>query len=178
MLVDSLKEKIIAVDYCINYRKKVHDWGSNGCLGFPGATLLFSIADTLGSYFVGNNTFKIHVDGKSKEIRNTGDHLLILNSKYYGSQNLNPHIVKKLYTNYRSLLTHNSVLAFDHFMDIGVPEGPPFEIKKDANGVETPCVNLLPFLGISKAAVDNFISDLDSILPFSKYAKNIKMKQF
>lgn len=178
MLVESLKEKIIAADYCTNYRKNVGVWGSAGCLGFPGATLLFSIADSLGSYFVGNKNFKIDVDGHKKEIRKTAGHLLILNSMYYGSQNLSSHFLKKNYENYRSLLTHNSALADNHFMDIGIPGDPTFEIKKAANGEEYPWVNVLPFLEISKLAVDKFLSDLDSILPYSQQAKNINMKKF
>jgi hypothetical protein len=71
MLKESLDETLFAAKMCVEYRKTDAIWGefqSNGCLGFPSAVLLFSIIDTIGSYYRKTVDFKIIIDGKSEMI--------------------------------------------------------------------------------------------------------------
>lgn len=105
MLKESLPEMLEAAKLCIDYRKT--DWW---CLGYPAAVLLFSIIDSIGSYFRKNDGFQIQIYGKKRSIQETEDHFRILNSKYF-NQKLSDTNIKTLYDNFRSKLVHNSRLG-------------------------------------------------------------------
>lgn len=84
---------------------------TNGCLGYPAAILLFSIIDSIGSYFRNDRNFKILIDSKMTTIDSEGwQYFKVLNSKYF-NQNLSEKSIKTIYTKLRSYLTHNSVLG-------------------------------------------------------------------
>lgn len=84
MLKESLIEILDAAKYCSDYRKNDEKWGiykTGGCLGFPAGILLFSIIDSIGSYFRKDKKFKIMIDGHEETIDSDGfQHFKILNS--------------------------------------------------------------------------------------------------
>src|ERR1700731_758955 len=114
MLKESLDESIEAARYCVYYSKtdqKGEKFKTGGCLGYPAGILLFSVIDTIGSYFRKDNNVIIEIDGKKSAINATGwEHFKILNSKYF-NQSLPSNYIKELYNKFRSSLTHNSVLG-------------------------------------------------------------------
>ena len=85
MLKESLDESLEAAKYCADYKKTDKKWGefaTGGCLGYPGAILLFSIIDSIGSYLEKDKKFSVIIDGKPEKINGAGrDHFKILNSK-------------------------------------------------------------------------------------------------
>ena len=67
LLRESLPEFLEAARYCVEFSKNA-GWGhgqGGGCLGYPAAALLFSIADSIGSYSSG---LAVSIDGKSTKI--------------------------------------------------------------------------------------------------------------
>ncbi len=182
MLKESTLEMLYTANYCISYRKG-SEWEINqfgGCLGYPAAIILFSIVDTIGSFYEGNKNFKIQVDGKNQTINNNGfEHFYILNSNYF-NQNLSGEIIKKIYQNFRSLLTHNLTLPPNHCLSIGDLNKEIVELRasEDFIDIKFPVINLVPFLEISKKAVSEFIKQVDSIVPISKQQTKINSKCF
>ena len=137
MLKESLVEMFLVAEYSINFRKDPALWGFGGCYGYPAAVLLFSIADSIGSYVNGGNTEK---------------HFNVLNHTDYYDLGLAPDEIKMLYQKYRSLLTHNAVMANEATLSIGDKDSHVFELQK---GV--PLLNLLPFLEKTRVALSNFL---------------------
>jgi hypothetical protein len=173
LLRESLTEYLHVAEYCINFRKDVA-WGKDqvgGCLGYPGATIMFCIVDTIGSYHRKRKDFMVRVDGKDRQITNNSfHHFFVFNSDYYNQQLSEP-IIKKLYDNYRSLLLHNAVLAIDHFLFMGNSDEPAFPVE---NG--KPHVNVSAFLKVTKSAVHKFLARVDQIVPGSDQEKIIRLK--
>ena len=67
MLKESLPETLKAATFCSEYRKTDDTWGdykTGGCLGYPAAILLFSIIDSIGSYFRHNKNLTILMGSK------------------------------------------------------------------------------------------------------------------
>lgn len=174
LLKESLREYLHVAEYCINFHKDVA-WGhdqAGGCLGYPGAMIMFCIADTIGSYHRKRKGFSVQVDGSEKEIINDSfHHFFILNSDYYNQQ-LSEAIIKKLYYNYRSFLLHNAALAIDHVLFIGKPDDPTFPVRDGK-----PHVNVSAFFQITKSAVQKFLNSIDKIVPGSDQEKVVKLKQ-
>jgi hypothetical protein len=166
LLKESLTEFLDTANYCINFRKK-----NGGCLGFPGAAIMFSIVDSIGSYHEGKIEFTVPIDGQKKIINGTSDHFFILNSDFYGL-NLEQRTIKKLYDNYRCLLLHNSALAKNHFLFMGKSNEAPFVVKGDEVHV-----NVTGFLESTKKAVDKFLTEINEIVPGSKQLGNIEKKR-
>ncbi|MFC1767805.1 hypothetical protein ACFLZ2_04585 [Candidatus Margulisiibacteriota bacterium] len=142
--------------YCIEYKKEIKELGKKGCYGYPATILLFSIADSIGSYVIG---------GKSKK------HFQILNHKDYYNLKLNQKDLKIIYDNYRGILTHNAALPTRHFLDIGHAKSPVFEYRKDI-----PHINLWPFLKLSEAVVKKFLQQDKEIVMKSKKVSDIRAK--
>ena len=119
MLKESLYEYLEAAKFCCHYQKDDPKWGpfqGKGCLGYPGGVLLFSIVDSIGNYFRGNQSFKVKIDGKAVFISGEGsEHFKILNSKYFG-QDLTQEFIKALYNKFRNKLSHNSVLGKNAYL--------------------------------------------------------------
>lgn len=112
--MESLDEILEAAKYCLDYKKIENKWepfNTGGCLGFPGATLLLSLVDSMGSYHRGNKNFQIEIDGNKKGVINAQgwEHFKILNSHYFGLH-LSSAVIKQLYKNARDPLTHNSAI--------------------------------------------------------------------
>lgn len=153
MLRESLIEMFLVAKDCINFRKNPSVWGSSGCYGYPAAVLLFSIADSIGSYVLGGRT------------RN---HFNILNHSDYYNLNLNKRDIEIVYTSYRCLLTHNAVMAPNAVLDIGQINNPVFNVL---NGV--PKVNLVPFLEITRNSLIRFFENIETVVGNSQQLKNI-----
>ena len=176
MLKESLHEILEASKYCIEYKKddpeKWKELTSNGCLGYPGAILLFSIVDSIGSYYRQNKSFTIEVDGKSKFISSDGwQHFLILNSKYF-NQNLSEKFIKVLYAKFRSCLTHNSVLGKDARMEPENSNGMAFYEGLNEKKEFRYIISMKEFWILCEMAIKEFNNDIDAIVPNSKQGKN------
>lgn len=178
MLKESLDETLEAVSLCVDYRKTESKWGqfqTNGCLGFPAGVLLFSIIDTIGSYYRKNKAFKIKIDNTWTLINGEGwEHFKVLNSKYF-KQNLSSEFIKTLYTKFRSNLTHNSTLGKDTLMVMNEMGMRPitysskvFATSEYPTGNKIYIVSIFELYKICKEAVDLFKLDIDSIVPTSK----------
>lgn len=167
LLKESLPEFLQVADYCIGYRKD-----NGGCLGCPGVAMMFSIADTLGSYHRGLSGFTVPVDGKNRSIKTDGyHHFFIFNSDLYGLK-LSEITIKKLYENYRCLLLHNTALVPDHFLFMGESNAAPF--ISDFLGVH---INVVAFLRVTQNAVPAFLKTIDQVVPGSTQEKIIVLKR-
>lgn len=153
MLQESLVEILLVAKDCINFRKDPVVWGSQGCYGYPAAILLFSIADSIGSYVIRGRTRK---------------HFDILNHKDYYNLNLDKNSSDIIYKRYRCLLTHNAIMAVNTVLDIGNKNSAVFEVKQ-----EITYINLLPFLYISKTSVIKFLERANKIALSNKQLKDI-----
>ncbi|MCB4757600.1 MAG: hypothetical protein LHV69_11330 [Elusimicrobia bacterium] len=167
LLKESIPEYLQAAEYCLNFRKP-----NGGCLGYPGAALMFSIADSIGSYHRGRTDFTILIDGKNCSIRKESfHHFFILNSNYY-QLSLSENTIKKLYENYRCLLLHNAALALNNFLYLGDSNAVPF--IQDDQGVH---VNVSGFLRVTREAVSKFMKQIDVVVPGSSQEKIIELKR-
>ena len=184
MLKESLQETLEASRLCMEYRKTDLKWGEfmcNGCLGYPAAILLFSIIDTIGSYYRKNSEFKAHIDGAKVAINSDGwEHFKILNTKYF-KQNLSTSFIKALYTKFRSNLTHNSVLGSNIIMFMDEMNISPinysskaFATSTDKNHKTIFLVSIAELFKICKDAVYSFKNDIDTIVPNSKQGKSFR----
>ena len=181
MLKESLFETLEAAKFCSNYRKTDEKWGqfkTGGCLGYPGAILLFSIIDSIGSYYRKNSTYKIPIDNKQMKIDSEGwQHFKILNSKYF-NQTLNEKLIRELYNGFRSRLTHNSVLGKNSIMIMdnksfgqGV-SGQAFFMAKTKEGKDILVISIKELWELCENAINKFYKDIDKIVPTSKQGKN------
>lgn len=181
MLKESLIESLEAAKFCSDYRKTDYKWGdfkTGGCLGYPGAILLFSIIDSIGSYFRKNPLFKKRIDFKDMTIDSDGwQHFKVLNSKYF-NQTLSQDFIKALYSKFRSCLTHNSVLGKNSMMIMdneslnqGV-SGQAFFTGKTSDGNDVYVISIKELWELCKIAIDEFSRDIDTVVPNSKQGKN------
>ncbi len=170
LIQEAMIEYLAIADHCIMTAKP-----TGGCYGFPTALLLFSIVDTIGSFYRGNTSLNISVEGKKKAIRGTGfQHYFILNSDYYG-QALSEKDIQRLYDYYRCLLVHNAALAPGNFLDIGNSTDPPFAKRSGSSHIDY--VNLRPFLDLTHVAVAKFLKVAPSLVPNSNQGRGIKKKR-
>lgn len=156
ILKESLVEMFLVAEYSIEFRKDISVWGAGGCYGYPSAILLFSIADSIGSYAIGGNVRK---------------HFNILNHEDYYNLKLNQPKIDMLYEKYRSLLIHNAVMANEATLSIGDKDSLVFELRES-----TPYLNLLPFLEKTRVALSNFLEVSDDIVNNSKQLRDILKK--
>lgn len=168
LLKDSLPEFLQAAAYCINPREQ-----HGGLLGCPAAALMFSIADSLGSYHRGRLGFTVNVDGKETPINNDGfQHYFIFNSDYYGLA-LSEATIRRLYNSYRCPLLHNSAMVFDgSALFLGDRDSVPFVLDQQLLHV-----NLPAFLRVTERAVQTFIDRVDNIVPGSDQERIIHRKR-
>ncbi len=170
LIQEAMTEYLAIAEHCIMTGKP-----TGGCYGFPTALLLFSIVDAIGSFYRGNTSFTIIVDGKKRTIKGTAfQHYFILNSDYYG-QALSEKDIQRLYDYYRCLLVHNAALAPEHVLDIGNPTDPPFAKRPGSGHIDY--VNLRPFLDLTHGAVAKFLKVAPSLVPGSKQGKGITKKR-
>lgn len=179
MLKESLDETLEAAKFCTDYKKVDLKWGqynTGGCLGYPAGILLFSIIDSIGSYYRKNNNFQMEVDSKFESINADGwEHFKILNSKYF-NQNLSANFLKALYNKFRSSLTHNSVLGKDTLMIPNNESIPELNLKETAFAMNKESDIHMLFIKelyhLCENAVEEFKKDIDSVVPTSKQGKN------
>ncbi len=180
MLKESLDELLEAVRYCADYRKNDEKWGefkTGGCLGYPSAILLFSIIDSIGSYFRSNINFIINIDDKKESIDSDGwQHFKILNSKYF-KQHLSKIQIQTIYKKFRSLLTHNSILGKNSIMIMenenlnnGIKDQ-AFILGKNDKGEPVYLISIKELWNLCKIAIEEFKKDIDMIVPNSKQGK-------
>lgn len=184
MLKESLDETLEAAKFCTDYKKTDTKWGqynTGGCLGYPGGILLFSIIDTIGSYYRKNSAFQMQVDAKMQSINADGwEHFKILNSKYF-NQNLSADFLKALYNKFRSSLTHNSVLGKDTLM---IPSNASlqnanisdkaFAMGKDDKENDVYLLFIKELYHLCEKGIDEFKKDIDSVVPTSKQGKTFR----
>jgi hypothetical protein len=168
LLKDALCEFLIATEFCLKYRKP-----DGGSLGFPAAALMFSIADSLGSYHRQRPEFTVNVDGKKTAISgNNFQHYYIFNSSYYGL-NLSKSTIRSLYEKYRCLLLHNTAMPLDGCLLFeNVHSDHPFLIEGPLLHV-----NVSAFFRVTQNAVRTFISQIDEVVPGSDQEQNINRKR-
>lgn len=155
LLIDSLNESLIAIEFCIKYDKiQSTNWlaGDSGCMGIPAMILICSIIDTMGSYFRGSSTL-ISIDGTTHRIETAENHFYILNHEHIFNLNLKKVTIEDFYSTYRSKLTHNSSLPENNFLSIGTALSDVFELERHDKIVK---VNLLRLFNETKTAVTNF----------------------
>ena len=132
--------------------------------GYPAATLLFAVADSIGSYYRGNRDFSVVIDGKRRRIDGAGfKHLFIFNSTLYG-QSLSETEIKAVYDLFRNPVTHNGALAPGVLLNKGAASDPVF-YPDPKLGVE--CVNVVGLLAITSRAVEEFLKTAESVVPGS-----------
>lgn len=183
MLKESLDESLEAARFCADYKKTDKKWGefsTGGCLGYPSAILLFSLVDTIGSYFRKDKSFVIMINGKPETIDGLDwEHFKILNSKYF-NQNLSAEFIQQLYRKFRSCLTHNSVLGSDTLMFPDNTAINPkiqdqaFIIGHDESGKIIYAISIKELWNLCSRAVDLFKKDIDIIVPKSRQGKNFQ----
>jgi hypothetical protein len=173
LLKESITEFLRVAEYSISF-KKGPEWGtkqSGGCLGFPGTTLMFSIADIIGSYYRRKPGFSVLVDGRMSQIKNDSfHHFFIFNSSYYNLE-LSESAIKQLYNDYRSLLVHNGALAMSRVLFMGNPQADPFPVK---SGIVQ--INVSAFLHASNFAVKRFLAVIDQVVPGSAQEQAIQKR--
>src|ERR1700730_10189014 len=114
--------------------------------GLPAAALLFAVADSIGSYYRGNQSFSVTIDGMQRKIDGEGfKHFFILNSPFYG-QTLSEREIQAVYASYRNPLTHNGALVPGVLLNKGDVADPVFYLDHE-QGVE--CVNVVGLLSIT-----------------------------
>ena len=154
MLQESLVEMYLVAKYCVEFRKDTNIWAVPGCYGYPSALLLLSIADSIGSYVIDTKATRPHFD--------------ILKHADYYNLSVSDADISAIYTKYRNLLSHNSVMATEAVLSIGNLDDPVFEIKDNK-----PYLNLVPFLEKTKEVLIKFLSNSDQIVTNSKQLQDI-----
>jgi len=91
-------------DYCVKFQKNRETSVVRGCYGYPGAILLLTIVDTIGSFVIEANTEK---------------NFRILNDPLYYGLSLDAEAVRAIYDAYRNDLDHTSVLGYGFYLDRG-----------------------------------------------------------
>jgi hypothetical protein len=180
MLKESLRETLEVAKYCADYRKTDEKWGdykTGGCLGFPAAILLFSLIDTIGSYYRGNKDFEILIDSENSTIeKDAWQHFKILNSEY-SNQNLIEEFIKDLYSKFRSYLAHNSVLGKNAVMIQDNAswneelKGESFFIGVRSSGEKVYVISIKELYELCESAIEKFLKDIDQVVPKSRQGK-------
>jgi hypothetical protein len=165
MLHEALPEFIEVARVAMTTRKP-----AGGFYGYPAATLLLCVADAIGSYYRGNRSFTMPVDGADRFIDSEGyRHLFILNSTLYG-QTLAEREIRAIYEAFRNPLAHNACLAPGVLLNAGNVGDPVFYPDPDSAG-QIECVNVTGFLAISEQAVQGFLVTVSDVIANSHQAQ-------
>ncbi len=152
MLRESLDEMIIVSRWCVDNHKS-----DGGIFGYPAAVLLFSIADSIGSYLLGGT------------IRN---HFNVYNHEVFGF-NLSKEQLDKIYKYFRSLLTHYLVMASGCALIPGHPDGPVFQ-NIIISEVKNLGINIPALQKKTDKAVSEFVKlDVEKMVKNSKSYSNM-----
>ncbi|MDD5371665.1 MAG: hypothetical protein PHQ40_21500 [Anaerolineaceae bacterium] len=145
MVQEALREKMVLARMAIEYDKKDHGWGYDGCLGFAALLLLMSVVDSIGSYTNHGTTAK--------------EHLEVLKDTKYFDLGLGLKDCKTIYYSYRNLQDHNSKMAPGCELHIDSQSHLAFD---KANG--TPKLYLIPLYNAIVKALNTFIPDADKLI--------------
>jgi len=157
MVREALTENLQVAQYCIGFRKNPDLWGSSGCYGYPAAILLFSIADTVGSYVLNGKTTK--------------KRLSILNDSNYYNFKLSNSQLEMVCDYYRNCLTHNSAMPPSVMLEIGQISDEPFVFGKDYISLR-----LVPFFTKTQEVLAQFIPGSDIVVGQSNMHANMLKK--
>ncbi len=144
MIKEALKEMIEVSEYCINFDKsKDFRWPNQaGCYGYPSAILLLCIVDSVGTLI-------------EKGGDDIGKHFQILNNPEYYNLKLSEVELRLIEKEYRNRLTHNSHMPPGMMLYPGNNQDSVL-VKRD----EYYCLNLRPFLEISKMVVKKILTQI------------------
>lgn len=170
MVLEALEEHLFAIEWLLRYRKTESSIWNNptgGTLGFPAAVLLFTIVDTIGSYYRKSNIkLEIPVDGTKKIIDEEGyKHFFILNSHYF-NLSLSTFEIQNLYNMARSKLVHNSIIGGE--ITLIASDHTPFVEVRPLSGKGKYEVYLSGFLSSCRHAVKLFSDQADEIFAATK----------
>jgi hypothetical protein len=146
-----------------------------GGLGFPVATLLFSVVDIIGSYHRGDPGFTVAIDGEQLSIPSVEHHLRILNSKYFGEPNgfaLSTTQINRLYTIARSRVTHNALIGEGCVLAEGESKLPAIAEVKGVIWIYLP-----EFWSRCRDAVERFMAVADTVIPNSAVVRELRDKE-
>jgi hypothetical protein len=146
-----------------------------GGLGFPVATLLFAVASTIGSYHEREAGFTVKVDAQDVSINGTGDHLRILNARYFGDPNgldLSGNVIGRLYTLVRSRVTHNALVGEGCYLAEGQPVRPAIS---QIGGLI--CIYLPEFWNRCDEAAQRFLAVADQVVPGSAVVRAMRDRE-
>ncbi len=157
MLKESLVEMFLVSRDCINFRKDPIQWGASGCYGYPAAILLFSIADSIGSYVVDGSNVERHFD--------------IFNHVGYYDLKLSATIQKDIYKKFRSTLTHNAVMPPGVRLVHSADGHQVFELQDEILNL-----HLVQFLAATQKALEKFLENSENIVGNSNQLRAIMKK--
>ncbi len=144
---EAIKELMEVAEFCVNFDKSQdpHWVGAAGCYGYPGALLLFSIVDSLGSIVEGGG------DDVSK-------HFKVLNNPDWYAYKFESEELKLLEQSYRNKLVHNAHIKAGLKMKPG--ETPDQVLGRDTVDGEY-VLSLVPFLERTRTVVEKFLSEFN-----------------
>ncbi len=173
MLFESLDEILFTARLCLDYRKvnstiwpKPHAIG--GTLGFPATLLLFSIVDSIGSYY---DNAEIQI-GKSKhtiKADKVKSHFYILNSQLF-NLNLSEADFEQIFSAIRNKLAHNSLIGKEILLHPG--KGIPFIEVKPIRGKGRYTIYLNSFYEACESAIKQFKIEIPTRVPNSFHGKS------
>jgi len=154
--IEALLENIKVIDFCLHYNKTnelVQTDFTVPCLGYPAAILLFSVIDTMGSFFRGSDS-TIQVGSELKKIETASDHFIILNHNILFNLNLSGKTIFDFYSTYRSKLTHNNSLPVNNFLIANSASDKIFTLNSN---YEIEVINLVALFKVVESATNIFI---------------------
>lgn len=157
MIRESLGDMLRSAENDIAYDK-----GDGACLGYPAALMLFAVCDAIGSHYERDPDFKVEIDGTVQPVAK--EHFRILNGPHY-QLNLTGKFIKFLTDHFRNPLAHHALIERCCVLFRNHSSGEPFFVAKTQDeNVLVVAVNLVPFLEVTKRAVEAFLSDVDSVI--------------
>jgi len=173
MVLEALEEHLFTVDWLLRYKKidpQMWKNANGGTLGYPAALILFTIVDTIGSYYRKSDLkLEITVEGTKRVIDEDGyKHFFILNSHYF-NLSLSAFEIQNLYNMVRSKLVHNSIIGAE--ITLTSLSSIPFVVVQPSSGKGKYEVHLSGFLSCCKHAVNLFSEQADEIFAATKLGK-------
>lgn len=178
MLLESLDELLFSAKLSLNYRKSDPDlWPKphaiGGVLGFSATLLLFSIVDTIGSYY---DNFEVPCDGKKLKIKpdKVKSHFYILNSHLF-NLNLSEVDFEQIFSAIRNKLSHNSLIGGEILLHPGKKD--PFIEAKSIRGKGRYTVYLNGFYQACENAISKFKIEMPTRVPNSYHGQKFYVKE-
>ncbi|HKQ58299.1 MAG TPA: hypothetical protein VJY35_10575 [Candidatus Eisenbacteria bacterium] len=170
MLRESLPEYVRLARLGIEFKKD-----NGGALGYPAATLLFAVVDTIGSHLrkrAGLEPYTVTVGGQQQPIKKTAHHFLVLNSPYFG-MDLSATEIERLYDLSRCPLTHNALLGLG--VRLTVEQAIP-NVIEFREGIAT--ISLPDFLKRCEQAIERFLAEAEKIVAESAAVDELRKESY